>query len=415
MNKTLKGTAGLAGIIMLMASTVGATPPQDNQDLKENQYVVFCINLDCSGARGLCTVVSCNPPPVPSVRCDVGLVDGPSCNSHNDGTSNRLRIYTDTLIVPNFINYSVINILEEPVAAVVIPCCLPPLPPLAGMYYCGVHESFYDNVYDYTNSGPTTHTDPPEQSNVILGSNYNDLIRAGDGDDCVEGGPGDDTLNGEAGNDRLYGGPGDDLIYGGPGNDSIFGEEGDDVAAGNDYDNHPGHPQCEEKIDPNSSDVNYIYGGDGNDVIFGCTGYDHIRGGAGNDEILGFGGNDLLRGGDGSDIIWAGHWGSSHFATSATDTPTLLGEGGADFLYGENGKSRLVGGAGNDQLQGGSGDEKLSGGSGDDILYGGPGNDYLVGGSGYDIISGESGYDEGHDFGYYDGECDETVEVAVNC
>ncbi len=71
---------------------------------------------------------------------------------------------------------------------------------------------------------------------LILGSEDDDVIRAGRGNDSVHGdagsdvicgGPGDDALFGARGDDEIHGGPGDDWLFGAPGDDRLFGGAGD--------------------------------------------------------------------------------------------------------------------------------------------------------------------------------------------
>ena len=94
---------------------------------------------------------------------------------------------------------------------------------------------------------PTPAT-PPECAGmtfaqVIVGTDGNDTIQAGNGgalvfglggDDTITGGNGKDCLVGGAGNDTLYGGNGKDVLLGGEGNDRLYGGgDGDVLEAGN--------------------------------------------------------------------------------------------------------------------------------------------------------------------------------------
>ena len=73
-------------------------------------------------------------------------------------------------------------------------------------------------------------------ADLILGTDEDDVIVAGEGndvvhgdaeDDIVCGGPGNDSLMGARGLDRLFGGPGNDWLFGAPGDDELDGGEGD--------------------------------------------------------------------------------------------------------------------------------------------------------------------------------------------
>jgi len=184
-------------------------------------------------------------------------------------------------------------------------------------------------VYDVRpNLGSTPDGTPAagfDAHETIGGTQYADIIDAGDGDDTVWGGAGDDILLGNAGADHLYGQGGNDTLYGGTLPDFIDGGTGDDVIHGGD-------------------DNDVLIGAEGNDKIYGEAGLDEIHGGAGDDSIDGGLEADLLYGGDGQDNI--------------------LGGEGLDTNYGQGGDDRIFGGAGPDQN---------FGGYGDDILYAGQG------------------------------------------
>jgi len=92
---------------------------------------------------------------------------------------------------------------------------------------------------------------------LILGSDVDDVIVAGDGDDVVHGDVGDDIICGGEGNDSLFGAKGNDVIYGGPGDDWLFGAVG----------------------------VDELHGGPGNDVLWAGPGFDKLSGGEGDYDV----------------------------------------------------------------------------------------------------------------------------------
>jgi hypothetical protein len=92
---------------------------------------------------------------------------------------------------------------------------------------------------------------------LILGSEADDVIVAGDGDDVVHGDLGHDIICGGEGNDSLFGAKGNDVIYGGPGDDWLFGAVG----------------------------VDELYGGPGDDVLWGGPGQDKLYGGEGEHDV----------------------------------------------------------------------------------------------------------------------------------
>ncbi|MGB7655427.1 MAG: peroxidase family protein, partial [Novosphingobium sp.] len=166
-----------------------------------------------------------------------------------------------------------------------------------------------------------------ESSEVIVGTQWGDMIYAQGGDDTVYGDGGNDIIYGGYGIDRLYGGDGNDTIYGGDNPDLIDGGAGDDFIY----------------AESSGSDINgadQAIGGSGNDFISGGTGIDKLSGGTGDDHIKGDGDTDpFTHGSDGNDWV--------------------EGNSGGDILYGDNGDDVLDGGADQDQLFGGLGDDIL--------------------------------------------------------
>ena len=121
-------------------------------------------------------------------------------------------------------------------------------------------------------------------NDLVLGTSYADLVRAGAGDDLVRGGAGADRVYGNAGSDVLYGNEDDDGLYGGQGTDSLFGGRGNDQ----------------------------VYGNLGDDLLFGNLGEDVLSGGQGNDTLSGGQGNDTLNGNLGNDLL-SGNLGADRY------------------------------------------------------------------------------------------------------
>ena len=65
------------------------------------------------------------------------------------------------------------------------------------------------------------------------------------------------------------------------------------------------------------------------------------------DELLGHHGSDTLRGEAGSDILW-GDWDPKGQPTTQSDT--IYGGDGTDFIYGSHGRNTVYAGAGNDVI-----------------------------------------------------------------
>ena len=153
-----------------------------------------------------------------------------------------------------------------------------------------------------------------------------------------------------------------------------------------------------------------IFGYFSNDYIEAGDGNDYIEGGNGNDRLLGQGGDDRIFGGDGVDYLLGGE-GADHLdggegvdrvyylgATSAVafnvETGGTGGEATGDTYanieqyFGSNFGDTIDGGSLNDSLFGLAGDDVISGGDGHDGLYGHGGADTLNGNAGNDRLYG---------------------------
>ena len=123
-----------------------------------------------------------------------------------------------------------------------------------------------------------------EGPDLIIGTEENDVIVAGDGKDVVHGDAEDDIICGGPGNDSLMGARGADRLFGGPGNDWLFGAKGDDELDGGEGDNDVlwGGPGV-DNLDggPGAYDVCMLqremgdYDADGCNTIYPPPGYVH--------------------------------------------------------------------------------------------------------------------------------------------
>jgi hypothetical protein len=84
------------------------------------------------------------------------------------------------------------------------------------------------------------------------------------------------------------------------------------------------------------------------------------------DELLGHHGSDTLRGRDGSDVLW-GDWDPKNQPSTQTDT--IYGGAGTDFIYGSHGRNVILAGAGNDVISIHYGRGSLDCGPGRDIYH----------------------------------------------
>ena len=227
-----------------------------------------------------------------------------------------------------------------------------------------------------------TATANASSGSTLVGSSIagGDLLIGSDFADVLRGLAGNDTLHGGAGNDTIYGGSGADVIKGGAGNDVLYG--GDNSA------------------DDAAQDL-FVYdaaGSQGTDIIVGFK--------DGQDKIA-------FQGAMPSNIE-VSSIGSTAVVTltdnnNAKTTVKLLGMAGlvdySDFV--------LLGTTGNDVISGNSGNNTIFGLAGNDIIDGGAGTDTIYGGAGNDIITGRAGdslYGEAGDDRF---SFDEGANVAV--
>ena len=126
-------------------------------------------------------------------------------------------------------------------------------------------------------------------------------------------------------------------------------------------------------------------------TLFGSEGDDWVIGAESAERIeLGLG-NDFANGKGAADEIILGAGDDTGRGGWGRDT--LEGGVGNDRLFGDAGGDFLFGGEGADAVNGGYGADILFGELGDDTLNGGFQNDKLFGGEGADILNGEAGYD----------------------
>jgi cyclophilin family peptidyl-prolyl cis-trans isomerase/Ca2+-binding RTX toxin-like protein len=116
-------------------------------------------------------------------------------------------------------------------------------------------------------------------NDLLIGSNFIDLLRGQDGNDTLIGGGGNDILQGGAGDDQIVGGIDNDGLSGGSGNDTLLGGLGEDTLFGGSGDDS-------------------IRGEDGADTLFGGIGNDDVDGGADTDQVAGGSGDGAADSGD---------------------------------------------------------------------------------------------------------------------
>jgi len=89
-------------------------------------------------------------------------------------------------------------------------------------------SGLYANIID-NRGGPSGTIDGSEFSDLIIAGDLGNTIIANSGDDCLIGGAGNDILIGNQGVDQIFGQGGNDYIGGGKQNDILYGGAGDDI------------------------------------------------------------------------------------------------------------------------------------------------------------------------------------------
>jgi Ca2+-binding RTX toxin-like protein len=141
-------------------------------------------------------------------------------------------------------------------------------------------------------------------ANVLIGTDFNDVLKGGGGDDTLNGGLGNNLLIGGTGSDRYVVNALTDVVSEGlaAGSDIVVASINYTLTAN------------VENLELTGSDnlngagnglANILTGNSGNNVLSGLAGNDTLRGGLGNDTVNGGSGNDtfLFGSGDGQDLI----------------------------------------------------------------------------------------------------------------
>ncbi len=171
------------------------------------------------------------------------------------------------------------------------------------------------------------------QTNLVAGSDGNDIltgtlaadwITGGTGDDGIDGGDGDDILSGNGGVDIIRGGAGDDVLFGGGGDDVLIGGtnslngQGDILIGGSGSD----WVSYEDEVTDITVNLgNYIFntGSAKNDNYVLV---ENIRGGSGDDTLTGDAFENIIEGGAGSDLL-RGNDGDDTYVWNANSDDTI--------------------------------------------------------------------------------------------
>jgi len=159
---------------------------------------------------------------------------------------------------------------------------------LEALYAAAVGASLSQPAQAPSSIGQTVAGVPSEYArcgitNVIVGTEGNDVLYGTEQNDLIYGLGGNDFIIGYGGNDIIFGGPGNDIIQGLEGCDLLFGEAGDDILLGGAGDDQLcGGPGCDS-----------LEGEAGDDCLDGGPEYDRLLGGPGTNRLVQSSGNDL--------------------------------------------------------------------------------------------------------------------------
>lgn len=222
---------------------------------------------------------------------------------------------------------------------------------------------------------------------VVIGSEFDDVLADIDTACTIYGGGGSDALQGSLGGDTLYGGAGFDSI--GYALSSVGVTIALDGTAG-----VGGFAEGDRLFE-----VEGVVGSDFGDLLIGGAGATTVilNAGGGDDTLIGRGGVDILLGGDGNDTLAGGADGDTlnggagldfadYFASAGVTVSLAAGSGtgealgdvfiGVEGLIGsDTAGDVLIGDANANTLIGNGGDDTLEGGAAADALFGGAGID----------------------------------------
>ena len=227
----------------------------------------------------------------------------------------------------------------------------------------------------------------------LIGSDHDDILKAGLVSSTLSGGAGDDTFKVNRGD--LTGG---DVFDGGAGFDMVLFTDNQvvvDLQLGVALEvGFKGSTLIGIEGLTGSLYADTLLGSDADNIVYGRGGRDILSGRAGADILSGGYAGDQLDGGSGSDI--ASYYTSiSGVAINLTTGTASGGDAQGDTLTsieglsGSNlGNDSLAGNAGANALQGWGGDDALTGAGGKDTLIGGAGADRFIYGSVADSATG---------------------------
>jgi len=166
--------------------------------------------------------------------------------------------------------------------------------------YAGSGAGVNINLGTGTGTGGDAQGDTLTSIEIVIGSNFDDVMSAGGASQTFDGGAGDDALTGGSGSDLLIGGAGADVLDGGNGSDtaSYIGS-----SAGVTVNLATGVNTGGDAQGDTLTNIEDVIGSANADNLTGDGGGNTLDGGAGNDTIDGGAGSDKLNGETGDDVL----------------------------------------------------------------------------------------------------------------
>ncbi|MEM7237429.1 MAG: calcium-binding protein [Pseudomonadota bacterium] len=251
---------------------------------------------------------------------------------------------------------------------------------------------------------------------MLVGSNFNDVLVGSAEANTIDGGLGNDSHFGGNGNDTFIQSAGADVFNGGVGSDTVDYSSSDAFV----FARTDGFASFGASAGDTFVSVENLIGTDLGDILIGNAGANNLLGGLGNDRIAGNAGTNNLRGEGGNDVLFDGGT-DRFFGGDGLDTVTYAAATGAvgvrldaGLSFGRatgdtfDGVENVVGSGFNDTFVGDAQNNVFLGGLGVDRYFGGDGSDTVS----YAGLNGPAGarLDGFASFGVAAGETFDSIE-----
>ncbi|MGB5867199.1 MAG: hypothetical protein WBG69_04915, partial [Arcobacteraceae bacterium] len=217
------------------------------------------------------------------------------------------------------------------------------------------------NISAQTAIGTASGTDTVTNFENIQGSDYSDILIGSNGINTIKAGLGDDLL---------YGGTSNDVLDGESGNDTVSYALETSSSVNISLQNTTATVAGTNNYTDSLVSIENAIGTSGDDTIEGSTGANTLKGGAGNDTLSYA--NAISSDNSGVFVDLSDADGVIDTVNAGIDTisgfENILGSAKDDTLIGDNNINTIIGGTGNDTITGKGGLDTLKGGTGNDIF-----------------------------------------------